>query len=351
MRRPIRTCLLAVAVSFVVLILTVVIFSLQKPPPSSPLPNPNGYDDLLKAVQLMTERMNGAADLNHDGLRELVVTNAEALRRLRQGLSRKCDVPTEATISNFGNISSDLIGLKSLARLLAAEGRLAEMEDRPADAARSYVDAIRLGAAMSRGGLMINRLVGIACQGVGSIPLVKLIPKLSCEQMQPLVAELEQVDTDTVTWQEVLENEDRWVRAQRGSIPNPIRMVSDWWQARSMRKVSEGRHDLAVTRLRLLIMELALRCYRCDHGNAPSRLDELSPKYLQQLPPDPFGSRTLAYRQDGTNWVLYSLGPDKTDDGGASVGRIISDDYLIGFGIGTSGKDKKKGDLLYDSPW
>ena len=351
MPRTIRTSLIAVAVCFVAVILTVVIFSIRQPPPSSPLPNPNGYDDLLKAGQSVTGKLDGLSDLDHDALRALVATNAEALQLLRLGLSRKCAVPTDATIAYFGSISGDLIGLKSLARLLAAEGRLAEMEGRPADAARSYVDAIRLGAGMSRGGLMMNRLVGIACQGVGGIPLVKLIPKLSCEQMQPLMAELEQVDTNTVTWKEVLENEDRWVRAQRGSFPNPIRIVSDWWQARNVRKASKERHDLAVTRLRLLITELALRYYRCERRDAPGRLDELAPKYVRQLPSDPFGSPTLAYRREGTNWVLYSRGPDRTDDGGKPVGRISSDDYLIGFGVGTSSKSKNKGDLLYDSPW
>src|SRR5262249_5698551 len=144
--------------------------------------------------------------LDHDELRSFVVTNSEALRLLRVGLTRRCSVPTDSAIANFATTSGDLMALKSLARLLSAEGRLAEMENRPADAARSYIDSIRLGSEMSRGGFMINRLVGIACEGVGSIPLVKLVPKLMCEQARPLVAELEQIDGGTVAWREVLAN-------------------------------------------------------------------------------------------------------------------------------------------------
>ena len=329
----------------------VVLLSFGRTSAPSPLPNPNGYDDLLKAGQAVTMNGDSPADLDRDGLRSVVATNAEALRLLRVGLTRRCAIPTDAQITNFAGISRDLMGLKSLARVLSAEGRLAEMENHPADAARSYLDAIRLGTEMSRGGLMMNRLVGIACEGAGSISLVKLLPELTCEQMRPMVAELEQIDVSSVTWREVLRNENRFVRAQMGSYPNPIKLVSGLWQARTMRRASEERHELAAAHLRLLTLELALRCYRCEQGNGPGSLALLAPKYLQRLPSDPFGGNPLVYRPVGTNWLLYSLGPDRVDDGGKPVGKIISGDYLIGFGISRSGQGQNKGDLLYDSPW
>jgi hypothetical protein len=317
----------------------------------SPLPKPNGYDDLLRAGQVVAGKLDDINGLDHDGLRALVTINAEALSLLRVGLTRHCAIPTEAQIANFANISVDLIGLKSLAKVLWAEGRLAETENRPADAARSYVDAIRLGTEMSRGGLMMNRLVGIACEGLGGARLVNLVPKLTCDQMRSVIAELEQIDNSTVTWREVLANENRFVRAQTGSYPNPIKLLSDLWQARSMRKASQERHDLAAAHLRLLTMELALRRFQCDRGNRPENLSLLVPKYLQRLPSDPFSGNPLVYRPAGTNWLLYSLGPDRVDDGGKPVGKIISDDHLIGFGISKSGNGQNKGDLFYDSPW
>ena len=50
--------------------------------------------------------------------------------------------------------------------------------------------------------------------------------------------------------------------------------------------------------------------------------------------------------------MLYSLGPDRVDDAGKPVGKIISGDYLIGFGSSKSGGGQKNnGDLLYDSRW
>jgi hypothetical protein len=298
------------------------------------LPSPNGYDDLLKAGQAVTGKIDDAPDLDREGLRALVTTNAEALRLLRVGLARDCAVPTDALIANFGAVTWDMIGLKRVAKLLSAEGRLAENENRPADAARSYTDSMRLGNEMSRGGVLINRLVGIACEGMGIIRLVKLLPKLNCEQMRVVVGELEQIDERTVPWHEVMENENRFTRAQMGKYPNPIKLVSDLWQARSMRQGARKNHDLAAAHLRLLIVELALRSYKCDQGSGPGNLTQLVPKYFRQVPTDPFSGKPLIYRLSGTNWLLYSLGPDRVDDGGKPIG-----------------KSQKTGDVLYDSAW
>jgi hypothetical protein len=299
------------------------------------LPNPNGYDDLLKAGQAVIGKIDDTPDLDHESLRALVTTNAEALRLLRVGLARDCAVPTDAQIANFGAvITGDLVALKSLAKMLSAEGRLAEIDNRPADATRSYTDSIRLGNEMSRGGLLINRLVGIACEHMGLIPLVKLLPKLNCEQMRAVVAELEQIDEGTVPWREVLQNENRFVRAQMGKYPNPIKLLSDLWQGRRMRRGALETHDLAAAHLRLLIVELALRSYKCDQGSGPGNLTQLVPKYLREVPKDPFNGKPLTYRPSGTNWVLYSLGPDLMDDGGKPIG-----------------KSHKTGDVRYDSAW
>jgi hypothetical protein len=327
----------------------VVILTIGRTASPLALPNPNGYDDLLQAGQAVTGTLDDAPNLDRDRLHALVATNAEALRLLRVGLRHRCAVPTETQITNFANISGDLIALKSLARVLSAEGRLAEMENRPADAARSYVDAIHLGSAMSAGGLIINRLVGIACEGVGSIRLVKLLPKLNCEQVRPLIADLQKIDDTTVPWREVVQNENRFARAELGRYPNPIKLVSEVWQARDTRRASAEHHDLAAARLRLLIVELALRAYRCDEGKEPGSLTQLVTKYLQHLPMDPFSGNPLVYRAAGTNWVLYSLGPDRVDDGGKPSGKIISGDYPIGVGAGKASKGQNKGDLFYDS--
>ena len=89
---------------------------------------------------------------------------------------------------------------------------------------------------------------------------------------------------------------------------------------------------------RLLAAELALRCYQSEKSRIPARLDNLVTNYLSKVPPDPFSGRPLIYRRQGTDWLLYSVGPDGVDDGGRSVGRA---------GAGTV----TRRDLFYDSKY
>jgi hypothetical protein len=347
MSKKLRYVLLLVVIGGALIFITASLLLGRTPPPET-LPVPNGYDDLLRAAKTVTHQPDDVDALNLADLRVLIEPNAESLLLARVGLGRQCAVPSDSTIANFGAITSDMVSLKKLAQLFSAEGRLKELENQPGGAARSYADAIRLGSAMSHGGLMINRLVGIACEGVGGIPLAKLIPKLSCAETKPLVQELEESDMSSVKWIVISRNENRFARAQMGQFPNPIKFVWDLWQARPVRNEALESHELAAARLRLLTVELALRCYRTDQAGIPERLDQLVPKYLRHVPTDPFGNRPLTYRPQGTNWLLYSIGPDRVDDGGKPVAHSPLGAYLIGF-------DKKppvaNGDVFYNSPW
>ena len=68
-----------------------------------------------------------------------------------------------------------------------------------------------------------------------------------------------------------------------------------------------------------------------DAGVTHYPLDQLVPKLLKAAPVDPFSGKSLIYRPQGTNWLLYSVGTDGVDDGGVP---------------GTT-----TGDLLLDSSW
>jgi hypothetical protein len=327
-----------VVVIFVLAVLTLVVFTAGRPPTSPPLPNPNGYDDFLKAAALLTGDVGNASTLDHDGLRALVSTNAESLHLIRQGLSRGCSVPTDSAMTNIAGVLADLPNLKSLARLLSEEGKLAEMENRNADAAQSYVDTIRFGNEISRGGFLINRLVGIACEAIGDTALSKLVPKLKPEEARRVVAELEKIGSAQVTWDEVRRNENRFAQYQLGKGFNPISWVMTRWGAWHSRQRAKMRDKKILAHLRLLTAELAVRCYQSEQGRAPTGLEQLVPKYLQSLPQDPFSDRPVIYRLQGTNWLVYSVGEDGVDDGGKRVSRSVSGTVT-------------RGDLFYDSPY
>ena len=151
--------LLILASPFLFFLGLLIFWNAEPLPPVAPLPSPNGYEDLVKAGRLI-KSMAGYDQTNELQLAVLVATNAEALRLLRAGLSNQCRVPLQFSENYMANHLNDLAGCKRLAQVLAAEGRLAEMEDRPADAARSYLEAIHLGAESARGGVLIDQLVG-----------------------------------------------------------------------------------------------------------------------------------------------------------------------------------------------
>jgi hypothetical protein len=70
----------------------------------------------------------------------------------------------------------------------------------------------------------------------------------------------------------------------------------------------------------------ALARYRADNGSFPAGLDELTPRYLEKLPPDPYApGGKFSYRREKNGYVLYSLGPDGID------GKGKGDDLLMEF--------------------
>jgi hypothetical protein len=338
MRRKRQIVLLAIVVIALVGVLIGLILKYGGTSVNVALPNPNGYDDLLNAYAQVKGNPGayypGPAS---DELRDLIATNVESLRLLRLGLSRTCSVPTAVAMNDISVVLTNLACFKVLAHLLAEEGRVAEQENRIGDAARSYVDCIHMGNEISRGGFIINHMVGIACGAIGANPLAKLVPALSCEQARPVIDELEKIDASSVTWEEVKRNENALIGHEFRKTANPIRWLIGWWQSRPARGRSERRHNIMLAHTRLLHVELALRCYQAEQGRPQQDLQELVPKYLHRVPLDPFSltQQSVSYRPKGTNWLLYSIGMDRVDDGGQPVGK----------------GPESKGDIFFDSPW
>jgi hypothetical protein len=64
---------------------------------------------------------------------------------------------------------------------------------------------------------------------------------------------------------------------------------------------------------------LALKRWRLEKNAYPPTLDELlAAGYLKKLPIDPYSDKPLIYRRTDDDFVLYSVGPNFTDDGGVS---------------------------------
>jgi hypothetical protein len=73
--------------------------------------------------------------------------------------------------------------------------------------------------------------------------------------------------------------------------------------------------DLAF--LRCAVTALAAERFRRDRGRWPIRLDDLVPAYLDKVPLDPYDGQPLRYRSVADGVLIYSVGPDERDNGGA----------------------------------
>jgi len=67
---------------------------------------------------------------------------------------------------------------------------------------------------------------------------------------------------------------------------------------------------------RNLHLAFILAAYQYDHGHYPAKLDGLIPKYLVKIPDDIFSGKPLIYRVEDKGYLLYSVGPNGTDDEG-----------------------------------
>jgi hypothetical protein len=109
-------------------------------------------------------------------------------------------------------------------------------------------------------------------------------------------------------------------------------------------RVNRVTYDVVVCRLRALELQLALAHFQLEKGRPARTLDELVPTYFSELPLDPFTGRPFGYRVSTGErlsplimdiggprkgeprtiapgqGVVWSAGPDATDNGGISGG-------------------------------
>jgi hypothetical protein len=77
---------------------------------------------------------------------------------------------------------------------------------------------------------------------------------------------------------------------------------------------------VAQTGVDLARVACALERYRLAHGEYPPTLDALVPQYLDKLPHDVITGQPLHYRRtDDGRFILYSVGWNEKDDGGAVI--------------------------------
>ena len=265
-------------------------------PPTQPLPNPNGYDDFLAAGKMLDVEQVDYLIKGEEELRRQVSVNAGALALARRGLTNECRVPIQYDSAyNSTNHLSDLSALKILAFAFMAEGRLAEMENHPSHAVKSYLDTMDLGIKSAHGGLLIDQLVGIAIEANGRLPLGKNVDLLDAKTCRETAVAMEALDARRQTWPEVVQQEQVW---SRRTFPGLRDRFAAMLMANSLKKnFDQAGQKFAAQQLktRQLIVRLATRAYELDKGKPPANLSDLVPEYLKAVPQDPLTGMDVTY--------------------------------------------------------
>ena len=70
---------------------------------------------------------------------------------------------------------------------------------------------------------------------------------------------------------------------------------------------------------------IAAQKYKKNTGSLPKNLTDLTPKYLKELPIDPFDGKPLRYKKSEKGFTIYSIGENKIDEGGLKGKRSAGD--------------------------
>ena len=258
-----------------------------KPPPkAAALPNPNGYDYFVKAGQMLKGDSAAFRQLSGAGLRAFVEQNAEALKVARQGFEYESRAADNDSLNSLNILAS----LKQLNSVFAAEGRLAEMENRSGDAIRSYLDDVRFGQESSRGGTLMVRLVGISIETLGLKALQPLTNGTDAGQCKEIALTLEALDAKEPPLTETLEQEKAYADNIAASQP-----ANNWATRAIQAKMAEPAIQQAVKKLqtnqltlRQTMIAFAARAYELEKkaaSQSPQRPDPGLPQSHPQRPP------------------------------------------------------------------
>jgi len=162
-------------------------------PSGTEVPSPNGYSDFLAAGAQVSNDVQLQVLLGTPGPAQhgvLVSDHRTALRRLRLGLSRECRVPFDPSPRGLFELNQ----FRALTGLLIADGDLSASEGRYDTAVESYLDAIRFGMEMPRGGGIVYHNRGLSFQEKGLHALDRILDRLAGPARTRLRASLAALD-------------------------------------------------------------------------------------------------------------------------------------------------------------
>jgi hypothetical protein len=310
----------------------------------------------------------------------LIDKNAGPIQTLRKSFSQDYQEPHERSIMALFPWYSRY---RAMARFLAFAAHTRAVQGNQVAALRLALDDMAFGQPLQHDTLFIGGLVGYSCQSIGRDQAWNVLSALDgptaragAQRLTAMIAAnptdiastlteekymgqsvlMEMFHTPRTRWGAFLEMPDgpaaltasltinkretmklytayldaqiiqaQLPRKKRGPTPPlPNNVMVRFFCPVFDRAVLKA--DMALCENRLLLVALAVRAHRAEHAAYPASLAKLVPTYLDSIPDDPFGTGPVRYKRTGSSYVLYSVGPNGTDDGGTpATGKSITD--------------------------
>ncbi len=297
-----------------------VLWSAGRQPPSPKLPDPNGYDDIVRAGSLVKGAWPNKGDFAKaavSDVRAFVEANKATLDLARVGLGRECMVPLENSQAGLEKHFEAMSPIRAVGRLLQGEAQVAEADGRIVDASKAYRDELALGQAVTQGGMGNDQQVGCVMQWMAIIGLRKLRDRLPREEIPAILRELEAVDRKRVPLEAV---EARWLAWYQGSHNLAIRTMYRWNGLEKMSRADEigvvrNARNRVERDLNFLLAELAIHAYHQDKGTWPRSVKDLIPAYLTAVPIDPNNGKPVDYPANANGELTDDLASIARPDG------------------------------------
>jgi hypothetical protein len=412
-KRPCCGCCAALfSVPIVGLLALFVAYLTNNRPPNLAIPAPtppanNAYNDFVAAARIIGNIPHKApASMPSPPTTRAGLLAASAactkdagpgLDIMRQGFAKQCQAPVTRTFADLG--FQEMARFREVERTITGVRLYYELTNRPGKAADAALDGEELAVMFPRGGVLIDSLVGIACEAISLNRFEPLLPKLSKAELAHVAHRLDAIAAKRVPWSDVIleegrsstamlqnlfrDPENRGFRAsfnmvqtmmnpgqqqgptiqeirdgirfvftnketllrehlhyfervsedakgpyiRRSNVPVPNNMFSQ--MVGGLSDQGRAKYEAMGTVLLLLRLEVAIHRYRADRGVFPVSLEQLTPRYIRVVPPDPFtgaARKPLHYSLTPKlpGFVLYSVGSDTADSGGRA-GRYPDD--------------------------
>jgi hypothetical protein len=285
---------------------------------------PGRFDRLVVAGRLIGEsdeqvqfRLRQLTDAQ---LRERITGSEAGLKLVRQAIEHSCNFPVIGATGPNAMTVDERRALFGICDAIFARILLASRTGTARQQIDANLDLLPL-AMFETNGIGVDRY---QFNGIfwpfeeGAVANIwQCQPALAPDECRQLLEQLSTLDRQRAPW-------ERRVALEHTIASNlywkkRVEVVLNEWSGADPYVYEHYNHCLNQIRMRMLITSLAIRAFELENDRPPAKFAELIPSYLPAIPTDPYGNGdALKYVASGDEFLLYSVGPNRIDEGGKS---------------------------------